>query len=139
VDTLNVLEAEELIGLCRGGRLYEVEKWIASGRSLAMPAGTRNTPLGIAIDMGFHSLAELLARHETQEQKNHALGHAVREKSWEYVYLLLEQSADLKSVPLIDVQRSWDQRIIRFFLDNGSDPMSNDPASRVQIYLHSVV
>ena len=96
---LNVLEAEELIRLCRGGRLYEVEKWIGSGRSLVMPSGTRKTPLGIAIDMGFHSLAELLARHETQEQRNNALRHAVREKSWEYVYLLLEHGADLKSVP----------------------------------------
>src|SRR5436190_24019285 len=55
---LNVFEAEELLRLCRGGRLYEVEKRIASGRSLAMPAGTRNTPLGITIDMGFHRLAD---------------------------------------------------------------------------------
>ena len=124
---LNVLEAEELIRLCGRGRLYEVEKWITSGRSLVMPPGSRNTPLGIAIEMGFHSLAELLARHETQEQKNHGLRHAVREKSWEYVYLLLEHGADLKSVPLIDVLRSWDQRIIRFFLDNGADATTDSP------------
>src|SRR5438105_3364544 len=114
---LNVLEGEELLRLCRGGRLYDVERWITSGKPLAMPPGMRNTPLGIAIDMGFHSLAELLARQETQEQKNHSLHRAVCQKSWEYVYLLLEHSADLKSVPLIDVLRSWDQRIIRFFLD----------------------
>jgi hypothetical protein len=57
VDTLNILEAEELLRLCRGGRLYDVEKWIASGKSLVMPPGTRNTPLGIAISMRFHSLA----------------------------------------------------------------------------------
>jgi hypothetical protein len=100
VQTLNVLEAEELLRLCRGGRLYDVEKWITSGRSLAMPAGTRNTPLGIAISMGFHSLAELLARHETQEQKNHALRDAVRDKKWEYAPLLLAHGADLKSVPV---------------------------------------
>jgi hypothetical protein len=78
-SALNVLEAEELLRLCRAGRLYDVEKWIAAGRSLAMPTGTRNTPLGIAINNGFHSLAELLARRESQEQKDHALRHAVRE------------------------------------------------------------
>ena len=63
METLNVLEAEELLRLCRGGRLYDVEKWIAAGKSLALPPGTRSTPLGIAINNGFHSLAELLARH----------------------------------------------------------------------------
>jgi hypothetical protein len=46
--------------------------------------------------VGFHSLAELLARHETQEQKNNALRHAVRERSWEYVYLMLEHGADFE-------------------------------------------
>jgi len=78
---LNVLEGEELLRLCRGGRLYDVEKWITSGKSLIMPPCMRNTPLGIAIDISFHSLAELLARHETQEQKNQALRHAVCKKS----------------------------------------------------------
>src|SRR5207302_7918018 len=57
----------------------------------------------------------------------HSLHRAVCQKSWEYVYLLLEHSAGLKSVPLIDVLRSWDQRIIRFFLDNGADPIKDSP------------
>jgi hypothetical protein len=127
METLNVLEAEELLRLCRGGRLYDVEKWIAAGKSLVLPPGTRSTPLGIAINNGFHSLAELLARHETQEQKNRALRYAVQEKRWEYVQLLMENSADLKSVPLIDALRSWDQRIIRFFLDNGADAITGSP------------
>jgi len=26
--------AKELVGLCRAGRLYEIEKWIADGKSL---------------------------------------------------------------------------------------------------------
>ena len=73
------------------------------------------------INNGFHSLAELLARHETQGQKNRALRYSVQEKRWEYVQLLIENGADLKSVPLIDALRSWDPRIIRFFLDNGAD------------------
>jgi hypothetical protein len=30
--TLNVLQAEALLRLCRGGRLYGVEKWIAAGQ-----------------------------------------------------------------------------------------------------------
>jgi ankyrin repeat protein len=127
VKTLNVFEAEELLRLCRGGRLYDIEKWIAAGKSLTLPTGTRSTPLSIAINNGFHSLAELLARHETQEHKNRALRNAVQEKKWEYVQLLMEHGGDLKSVPLIDALRSWDQRIIRFFLDNGADAMTGSP------------
>jgi hypothetical protein len=41
--------------------------------------------------------------------------------------LLLKHGADLKSVSLIDALRSWDQRINRFFLDNGGDPIGGSP------------
>jgi hypothetical protein len=71
VSMTTILSAEEaraLIALCAAGRLYEVETWIRAGRSLAVPAGARKTPLSVAISTGFHSLVELLLRHaESQE------------------------------------------------------------------------
>jgi hypothetical protein len=33
-ETLTVEEAKLLIEYCRAGKLYEVEKWIASGKSI---------------------------------------------------------------------------------------------------------
>jgi hypothetical protein len=36
---LSLDEAKELIRLCETGRLYEVEVWIAAGKSLTVPNG----------------------------------------------------------------------------------------------------
>ena len=57
-------EAKDLVRLCEGGRLYEVEAWIRAGRSLSISKEVRKTPLGVALSTGFHSLVELLLRHE---------------------------------------------------------------------------
>jgi len=52
--------------MCREGRLYDVERWIAEGKPLqlapeAIPKGTRpKTALQIALEGGQHSLAALL-------------------------------------------------------------------------------
>ena len=52
------------------GRSEELETWIESGRSFTTPSG-KKTPLEVAIEAGFHSLVELLLRHEIdQEAKN---------------------------------------------------------------------
>jgi hypothetical protein len=54
--------------LCREGRLYDVERWIADGKPLqltseSLPKGTRpKTALQIALETGQHSLATLLNR-----------------------------------------------------------------------------
>lgn len=50
-------QAKALIALCRGGRLYDIEKWIAEGKSLdisnATKRGRRRSLLEIAIETGF--------------------------------------------------------------------------------------
>lgn len=58
--------AKELVRLCRAGRLYDIEKWIAAGRSLNVPAAKNRkgkTLLQIPVETGFHSLVELIARY----------------------------------------------------------------------------
>jgi hypothetical protein len=57
-------EAKELVQLCRAGRLYEIEKWIAAGKSMEAPVAKNRkskTLLQIAIETGFHSLVGLIA------------------------------------------------------------------------------
>jgi hypothetical protein len=76
-NPLSPAEAKELIRLCESGRLYEVEAWIRAGRSLTVPKEVRKAPLNVAMSSGFHSLVELLLRHEPrQEAKNDALAQA---------------------------------------------------------------
>jgi hypothetical protein len=72
-------EGKELIYLCRTGRLYEVDAWIASGKSLSVPSQFRKTPLQVAVDIGFHSLIRLLACHDRDVANlNRALSDATR-------------------------------------------------------------
>lgn len=60
-------DADHLLRLCREGRLFELQAWIAAGRPLKVPAYYRHTPLHVAVDSGFHSLIELLLQHENDQ------------------------------------------------------------------------
>ena len=60
-------EIAVLIDLCKKGRLFEVQDWIARGNPVNPPVahsgkGRRQNPLEIAIERGFHSLAQVLIR-----------------------------------------------------------------------------
>ena len=44
-------DAKVLIALCRAGKLYEIERWIASGKSIHTQPQTKKTPLQVAIDI----------------------------------------------------------------------------------------
>ena len=56
-----------MLRLCREGRLFELKQWIAAGRSIAMPSDYKKTPLGVAVQTGFHSVIELLLKHESDQ------------------------------------------------------------------------
>jgi len=93
-----------------------------------MPLEIKRTPLQVAIGVGFHSLVELIARHEgSQEVKNRALEDAVAEKRLDFVELLLANGAEIRAVPLADVLTNWEPAMIRFFLDHGADVITGAP------------
>ena len=120
--------AKLLVGLCRAGKLYEIEKWIASGKSLRTPPQIKKTPLQVAMDLGFHSLIELLVSHEdSRAAKNQALSEAVSRRRLDVVELLLAHGAELRSVPLVDALLRWEPETIRFFLDHGADVITGAP------------
>ena len=77
--------------------------------------------------IGFHSLVELIALHETQEAKNQGLADAVRLSRLDLLELLVAIGADIKAVPFIDVLLCWDPHIIRFFIDHGADVITDSP------------
>lgn len=127
-ETLALEDAKALIGLCRAGKLYEIESWIASGKSIHMPPTMKQTPLRVAIEIGFHSLIELLARTEDSVAiKNAALAYAVELRRLELVQLLVSYGAEIQSVSLVDVLLTWEPKMIRFFLDSGADAITGAP------------
>ena len=104
------------------GRLYEVEEWIRVGRSVTVPEGFRKTPLRVAVKTGFHSLIELLLRHEeSTKAKNEFLGQAVHMRRPDLVELAVKYGAETTSVSFVDALLSWDRSIASFFLERGAD------------------
>jgi ankyrin repeat protein len=128
LETLSPEDSKALLNLCRAGKLYEIEKWIADGKSIRMPPQIKKTPLQVAMDLGFHSLVDLLIRNEDRvEVKNRALADAVERKRIDLVELLLAYGAEIRSVPLCDVLLTWEPQMIRFFLDRGADVITGAP------------
>lgn len=120
-------DAKELVSLCRTGRLYEIERWIAAGKPLDVPAKYESL-LQVAVQTGFHSLIELIAKHEnSQSSKNAALADAVSLHRLDFSELLVQSGAEVKSVPFSDVLLEWNPHIFRFFLERGADPVEGSP------------
>lgn len=80
------------------------------------------------MDLGFHSLVELLIRHEDSgEAKNDALAEAVSNRRLDLVQLLVEHGAEVASVPFVDVLCHWTSAIIEFLIERGADVVTDDP------------
>lgn len=126
-------DSKELMRLCRTGRLYEVESWIASGKSLDITGATKNcrrkSLIEVAVETGFHSLVELIAKNgaSSTSSKDAALALAVSLRRLDIVDLLCATGAAVRSVPFADVLLTWEPSIIRFFLDHGADFLSGRP------------
>lgn len=128
IEILSIAEAKDLLRLCKAGRLFDLQDWIASGKSLRLPDESKTTPVEVALNSGFHSLVELLLQNEENQQlKNRALQRALSLKRLDLIELLVSHGAEITSVPFIDVLYVWDPSIIRYFLDQGADFITDSP------------
>lgn len=128
---LSSVDAKELIRLCESGRLYEVEAWLAVGRCLIVPKEVRKTPLRVAISTGFHSLVELLLRHEPRQgEKDDALRHALFLNSPTFVELAVAHGASIAAIPFLDVLLTGDRDLVALFLEKGADATTDYPFAR---------
>src|SRR5262245_21905927 len=97
-------DVKSLHNLCREGRLYDVESWIAEGRPLqvkpeAIPKASRpKTALQIALETGQHSLATLLLKngYRLELERYSPLDLALRSRRWDLFDLLLDWGGELK-------------------------------------------
>lgn len=126
-------EIKPLIDLCKAGKLFEVQKWIASGKPLNPPPSVsgykRKSPLEVAMDLGFHSLVQVLLEGgaDTTEPRYWPLDHALEKRRLDLVELLVAHGADFRSVSMATVFETWQPEIMKWFIDRGADMESGNP------------
>jgi len=121
-----------LIEACKVGDLRKVAAWIDEGNPVNPPPArrrsSRRTPLQIAIEKNFLSLAELLLKGGVDPMAN---GNALELCVWkgrpEIARLLLDFGVPVSAVTFVRVVETGDADLIRLFLERGADPVKNDP------------
>src|SRR3954451_7815997 len=100
-----------LIELCKAGRLFDVQQWIAQGKPVnpppIPPKGARTkSPLEFAIERGFHSMVQvLLEGGAVQEPSGYdsPMNRALKARRLDMVQLLVEHGFDPKTVDMNEV------------------------------------
>jgi hypothetical protein len=94
-EILSQKESTILLGLCRARRLFEIQKWIGSGKSLGVAIECKENHAPSGAGDRFHSLVELIARRESdQATKDAALREAVALTRLDLVKVLLANGVD---------------------------------------------
>ena len=140
-------EIAPLIALCKAGRLFEVQEWIAAGMPVNPPPpaekkARKKSPLQIAIEAGFHSLVQVLLQGGAalNEERYSPLAHALEKRRLDFVELLVNHGADIHSVSMDDVFNTWNNDIVEFFIEKGADletgyPLAGALCSRIRTAL----
>lgn len=127
----------ELITLCKAGKFFEVQAWIAAGKPVNRPAGdeTRGyapTPLEVAIDTGFHSLVEVLLKAGAKSaptRPDYPVDVALENKNIDLLNLLADHGYDLSQVSMLTVLSTWGSSMVGYFLDRGASLEDDRPVA----------
>ncbi len=127
-------EIQPLIELCKTGKLFEVQAWIASGKPVNPPPppakkARKKCPLQVAVEKGFHSLVQILleAGAIIQDGSFNAFEKALNDKRLDILKLMVAHGADINSVEMIYVFDAWDPKIIEYFIEQGADVETGYP------------
>ena len=116
--------------MCRAGKLFAVQEWFKVNKYVEPPdINSRQWPMGIAIEMGFHSLVEVLLQNGIPANGD-AVEAALWERNEDIVRLLFEYGADARSVNFSEVVDIASPPLMRFFLDRGADPIAGYPIAK---------
>jgi ankyrin repeat protein len=123
----HVDELAELHLVCRDGRLYDVERWIANGRPLQVAHevanGRATSALQIALETGNHALVLLLLAngYDPNNSACSPLDLALRARRFDLVALLLNWGADPRRVDLDDLFGTYNSDLFERFREMGVD------------------
>jgi len=126
-------ELKPLVELCKAGKLFAVQEWIAAGKPVNLPdikeKTRRKSPLEIAIECGFHSLVQVLLEGGAaiEVPRYNPLFHALWKRRLDFVELLIAHGAQIQSVRMDEVFETWNRGIIDFFIDQGADLEKDEP------------
>lgn len=126
-------ELEDLHRLCREGRLYDVERWIQTGRPLQLaegtppPKGRWSSALEIALEAGNQALTLLLLcnGYGPNLECSSPLDLALRARRFDLLDLLLAWGADPQSVDLYDLFGTYQLDLFERFRTLGVDLTSD--------------
>ncbi|MBU0714218.1 MAG: ankyrin repeat domain-containing protein [Verrucomicrobia bacterium] len=128
-------EIKPLIELCKVGKLFDVQAWIAAGKPVNPPpppekGARKRSPLQYAIDTGFHSLVQVLLDGEAEIEHSwrySSLRHALESRHFEVAKLLVEYGADVKSIDMVTVFDTWQPEIMEYFIERGANVETGNP------------
>ena len=123
-----------LIDLCKEGKVFEVQAWIADGKPLELPpwpakGSNKPSPLDCAIETGCHSMVQILLEAGAeieQEEYYSTLQHAITKQRLDIADLLLAHGAKMELVDMRDVFEIWNPKIIDYCVGHGADLARND-------------
>ena len=128
-------ELVPLVDLCRAGKLFEVQDWIQSGKPVNPPEGhykgsRKKVPIEYAIDMGFHSLVQVLLQGGADLQPTDGfcpMRMALEKRRFDLVQLLVQFGYDASLVNAQTVLATWDPKIMEYFIEAGCDFETDHP------------
>ncbi len=128
-------EIKPLVELCRAGKLFAVQDWIAAGKPVNLPPLPRRSnharaPLEIAIELGFHSLVEVLLQAGAAfdlDGWRGTMARALGLRRFDIVKTLVEHGYDPKSVDMEQVFDTWDPALMEYFIEKGADVERGNP------------
>jgi hypothetical protein len=131
-------EIAELIGLCRRGLIYGVERWIQDGKPLQVarrrPGSRRgDTPLAIAIDTKQDDLVHLLLcnGYRPDLEPDNPIERALKRRCRELLDLLAAWGGDPAAVRVREVLDTEDAGILDWFWDRGLDLTADEILAEV--------
>jgi hypothetical protein len=128
-------EIRPLVDLCKAGKLFDVQAWIAAGKPVNAPPiptkGRRHkTPLETAIESGFHSLVQILLEAGAVQEPtnwNSPMDRALEMRRFDLVQLLVDHGFDAKSIDMKSVFETWDPQIMEYFIQRGAEIQIGNP------------
>jgi hypothetical protein len=124
-----------LINLCKTGKLFDVQAWIAAGNPVNPPPiptkGARpRSPLEVAIEHGFHSLVQVLLEGGAVQEpqgRDSPMYQALSKRRFDLVQLLVLHGFDPKAIDMGQVFATWDPHIMEYFITHGAELVRGRP------------